>query len=359
MNLRVHGYVLPEVKEQDVYIVNGRITFQEIDEAQTVVRGGFILPGLVDAHAHLSLNSPADDEALPQERVRASARAHLQAGVLVIREPGSPDYASKGIGPAEGLPRIQSAGRFLAPPEGYFPGLAREVGEEGLAQAAEEEARKSGAWAKVIGDFFGNDGRFRPNFGLEALTEATRRVHEVHGRIAMHAVTSEAIELAIEAGFDSIEHATMLSASHIAEMARRKIALVPTMVIRDDVLELVKGLGVPADEFGKVEKAVREQAGMVRKAAEAGVLLLAGTDAGMVPHGIVREEIESFIEAGISPEIALGAGSWSARKYLGYPGIEEGAYADLVVFGKNPVTHTGILKNPAFIMLDGRQVYPS
>ncbi len=175
----------------------------------------------------------------------------------------------------------------------------------------------------------------------------------------MHAVTSEAIDLAIEAGFDSIEHATMLSASHIAEMATRRIALVPTMVIRDDILELVKGFGVPADEFGKVEKAVKEQAGMVREAAEAGVLLLAGTDAGMVPHGIIRDEIENFIEAGVSPEVALGAGSWSARKYLGYPGIEEGAYADLVVFGKNPVTHTGILKNPAFIMLDGRQVYPS
>jgi len=55
--------------------------------------GGYLVPGLVDAHAHLSLFSPAGDGAPPAERVRASARAQLDAGVLAVREPGSPEVA--------------------------------------------------------------------------------------------------------------------------------------------------------------------------------------------------------------------------------------------------------------------------
>ena len=57
----------------------------------------------------------------------ARAAAHLDVGVLLVREPGGPDHSSTGIGPAQGLPRVQTAGRFLAPPDMYFPGLAREV----------------------------------------------------------------------------------------------------------------------------------------------------------------------------------------------------------------------------------------
>src|SRR5260370_40534491 len=83
MNLHIHGHVLPEDKEQDIYVVNGHITFQKVKDAKTVVKDGYILPGLVDSHAHLSLASPAGDEAPPEERVRASARAHLHAMRIV------------------------------------------------------------------------------------------------------------------------------------------------------------------------------------------------------------------------------------------------------------------------------------
>src|SRR6266568_4969381 len=300
MNLHIHGHVLPGDKEQDIYVVNGHITFQKVKDAKTVVKDGYILPGLVDCHAHLSLASPAGDEASSEERVRASAKEHLHAGVLAIREPGSPDYASKEIRPDEGLPRVQTGGRFLAPPGRYFPGLAWEVEEDNLPGAAEEEARKSGAWAKIIGDFPSEDGRFHPNFRLETLRQAAERVHKVGARIAIHSVIPESIEIA-----------------------------------------------------------VKKQAEMVRKAVEAGVMVLAGTDAGMVAHGIVRREIENFFEAGIPGEIALGAGSWSARAFLGLPGIEEGAHADLVVFAKDPRLHKEELSKPTFIMLDGQQVSPS
>ena len=66
--------------------------------------------------------------------------------------------------------------------------------------------------------------------------------------------------------------------------------------------------------------------------------------------------MDNFIEAGVDPILALGAGSWNTRIYLGYQEIEEGAEADIVVFDKDPRTNPNILKKPSFIMLDGHQV---
>lgn len=355
MNLHIHGRVLPEDIERDLYIVNGHITFHKVKDAKMVVKNGYIIPGLVDAHAHLSINSPAGDDASPKDAVEGSAKAHLHAGVLAIREPGSPDYAALDLHVEDGFPRIQTAGRFLAPHGKYFPGLAREIDEEDLPTVAAEEFKKSGFWVKVIGDFFDEKGNMVPNFRVETLRKAVEQVHKLGGRIATHVVSLEAIERAIEAGFDSIEHGTAMQESHIKEMVKKKIAFTPTMTIREGILEMWKGSG-SSEEYQRTAKAVKNQTNIVKKAFDAGVTVLAGTDAGMVEHGIVAEEIANFLEAGVAPEAALGAGSWNSRKYLGYKGIEEGEHADLVVFDNDPRKYPGVLKKPSFIMLDGHQV---
>ena len=148
-------------------------------------------------HAHLGLASPAASGASERERAEASAKAQLDAGVLAIREPGGPNRASTGIGPQIGLPRTTlmtalssqdeprtvTAGRFLAPPGRYFPGLAREVSEDALPDAAEEEFRSSGAWAKVIGDTPLPGPSWTRTYGADALAEAAARVHAAGGRI--------------------------------------------------------------------------------------------------------------------------------------------------------------------------------
>lgn len=153
--LHLNGVVLPDGKKRDAFVQEGHITFRPVENATTVLTGAYLIPGLADCHAHLGLNSPARGGASDAERARASARAHLDAGVLVVREPGGPNRDSRGIGSHQGLPRVLTGGQFLAPPGGYFPGLAREGTEDELPDAAEEEAKASGAWAKVIGDFPG------------------------------------------------------------------------------------------------------------------------------------------------------------------------------------------------------------
>ena len=81
--------------------------------------------------------------------------------------------------------------------------------------------------------------------------------------------------------------------------------------------------------------------------------ILAGTDAPAIQHGDVRREVELLIEAGLSPTVALGAASWTARSFLGMPGIEEGAPADLVAFRDDPREDPAVLATPALTILDG------
>jgi imidazolonepropionase-like amidohydrolase len=360
VSLHLRGVVLPEGIERDVFVVDGRFTFQPAVDARTVLDGGWLLPGLVDTHAHLGLASPAPPGASPEEAARASARAQLAAGVLAVREPGGPNRASVGIGPDQGLPRTFTGGRFLAPPGGYFHGLAREVPPATLPEAAEQEARASGAWAKVIGDFIGPNGRLQANFSPETLTEAARRVHAAGARIAIHAMgLPEVVEAAIQAGFDSIEHGLALDSSQLAAMVAGGVAWVPTMTIfadREPIRALLASLGMPPGEAAALLAAIDRQPRMVGEAAAAGVLVLAGTDAGMGPHGRIGGEVRLLLEAGLTAEQALGAASWAARRFLGLPAIQEGGPADLVAYPDDPRAEPGVLTRPSLRILDGQLI---
>lgn len=149
----------------------------------------------------------------------------------------------------------------------------------------------------------------------------------------------------------------MVPSEVAAAMAERGIALVPTMIATRMWPDMLKGnFGSPSDEIERAAKETERHPEKVRAAWEAGVTLLAGTDAGLVSHGLVRDEIRAFVEAGISPEDALAAGSWKARSYLGFPGIEDGAPADLVAFKRNPMEDPAVLEEPALIILSGAVV---
>jgi imidazolonepropionase-like amidohydrolase len=350
------GAVLSGGDVRDVFVVDGRITFTPADDATTVLDGGYLVPGLVDAHAHLSLFSPAGVGAPPAERVRASARAQLDAGVLAVREPGSPDYASQEIGPDIGLPWTVTGGHLLAAPGRYFPGLGREVTPDDLPAAAAEEVAASGAWCKVIADFLAPGGVVTPTFPADSLAEAARRVHAAGGKITAHATCPDAVDAVLAAGFDAIEHGTMMRPDQVDALVASGAALVPTLLIGDGILDAVRGFGGDDATVDEMRRALAAQGDVVRAVAERGVTVLAGTDAGMGPHGQVATEIGMLLKAGLSPGAALGAGSWDARRYLGLPGIEEGAPADIVGYRDDPRADVEELRRPAAILLRGRQI---
>jgi imidazolonepropionase-like amidohydrolase len=93
--------------------------------------------------------------------------------------------------------------------------------------------------------------------------------------------------------------------------------------------------------------------GVALAAHDAGVAVYAGTDAGAVAHGLIASEIALLRDAGLTGTAALAAGSWAARSWLGRPGLEEGAPADLVVFPDDPREDLEALLRPNLVMLDG------
>lgn len=351
--IHLRGVVLPGADVRDVYVVDGKITFEPQPDVTTLIESGYLTPGLFDAHAHLELNSPAAAGSAPDALIRASAEAHLAAGVLALREPGGPSRSSTGVGVHTGLPRAFTAGRFLAPHDRYVPGLARSVTDSELPAAAEEEASASRSWAKVVGDFPVRRGGIERHFTSRAMSEAARRVHALGARIALHAMRADVIEDGIAAGFDSIEHANFLTADHVDEMARRGTALVPTLTILPGIIDMFSEMGMPPDEFSRLRAALDNQPRMVALASARGVTVLAGTDAGMVPHGVVAREMRNLLEAGLAPDRALGAASWEARRFFGLPGIEEGAPADVVAYADDPRSDPDTLDRPTVRILDG------
>ncbi|HEX3325699.1 MAG TPA: amidohydrolase family protein [Actinomycetota bacterium] len=360
--LHLHGVVLPDDNERDLYVVDGRITSGPVDGATTILERGFITSGLVDVHAHLTIASPAGDAADPRERAMASARLHLDAGVLAIREPGSPDEASRQFGPDEGLPRVITAGHLLTPPDTYFPGIGRMVPEAELPAVAEAEALASVGWAKVIGDWPGADGLMHLNYRTATLIETARRVHAAGGRIAIHATSPSAVEAAIEASFDSIEHGWGIRPEHFPAMVRQRTALVPTLTMTMRLLPEVEGFlaSIGLGPAGIAESAAdgRRHLEMTGLAHAAGIAVLAGTDAGMIPHGLIREEIGWLRQAGLPNETALAAASWSARQFLGLPVLAEGAAADIVVYANDPRHNLQALDRPLLMLLAGRVLDP-
>ncbi len=355
MAYRIRGTVLPDGDVREIFIDEGLLTFHGVDNAETLLDDCVLIPGLVDVHAHLTMSFPPPD-AGPEERAAISAKAHLDAGVLLIREPGSPEFGSSTIGPDAGLPRVITAGRFLALPGHGVPGLDLEASPDELPDAAEGEFRTSGGWTKVIGDTFVPGPGITQTYPLDALRTTAERIHALGGRLAIHAMSAEAIADGIEAGFDSIEHGTYMEQSQLARLVDKGIAWTPTRSIDGLMREMVRQMGWPSGAIADLDRGFDRQPEMVAAAIDAGVTILAGTDAGAIPHGQIREEISLLHEAGVPSALALGAGSWTARSFLGLPGIEEGAPADLVAYRDDPRTDLGVLRAPALRMLGGKVI---
>ena len=228
--------------------------------------------------------------------------------------------------------------------------------DDDLPEAAAEEARASGSWAKVIGDTPIPGPGLTRTFSAAALVEAAARVHAVGGRIAIHCAVPDVIHDAIEAGFDSLEHGSFLRLDQVQDVAARGIAWVPTCSIDGMIRGIARDAGWPEHDVRAIDQALDRQPEVLREAARAGVTVLAGTDAGMGPHGLIRHEVELMLAAGLDAQTALGAASWTARAWLGLPGIEEGAPADLVAFREDPRDDPRTLADPALILLEGQLI---
>lgn len=313
------------------------------------------LPGLADAHAHLTMNSSSDIKGITEEamltNIPLNAWAHVENGVLLILDKGgASDLTLVSLDhDADLRPYVEVAGGLIYPTGGYMAGFGLEVEPDDLVEHVRTKAVTRGGWVKIIGDWPRKGLGPLNNYPLETLSEAVDVVHEAGARVAIHTMADAASD-AVAAGADSIEHGPFLTANDLRALAARGGAWVPTIV---NMLHIIDMLG-PDSSGGKLLlKGLETMRYNLPLAEELGVTVLAGTDLA-IPHGDVAIEATRLKEYGLSNRAATEATSTSAFAYVGRSNsIRPGKTADVVFFEENPYENVATLRHPKLIIRRG------
>ncbi|RZQ64793.1 amidohydrolase family protein [Amycolatopsis suaedae] len=352
MSLHLRGVVLPDGEHRDLWVSDGVFRSEPVPGAHTVIDGGFFVPGLVDAHCHPGIGTQG-----PTTLAEAADQAAVDrdVGTLLIRDCGVP-IDIRPLQQRADLPRIIRCGRQLALPKRYVPGLGIELdAPELLPEAVAEQAADGDGWVKLVADWIDRaEGDLRPLWPDDILAEAVRVAHAAGAKVTAHVFGEDAMPGLLAAGVDCLEHGTGLSADQLDEMARRGIALVPTLINIDNFPGIADRAGRYPAYAAHMRALHAGVTSMVSTAIEAGVAVYAGTDGGgMVEHGRLADEVVALHRAGMPAEQALAAASWAARDWLGHPGIADGAPADLVVYDTDPRDDLAVLRHPRHVVLRG------
>ncbi|MCB0931032.1 MAG: amidohydrolase family protein [Mycobacterium sp.] len=349
----LRGRGLPDGEQVEWWISDGLLRSEPVSGAETIFDGGWIIPGLVDAHCHVGLGPHGGvelDEAIAQ------AEREREVGALLLRDCGSP-IDTRSLDARHDLPRIIRAGRHLARPKRYSRGFAVELEDEWqLPDAVAEQARRSDGWVKLVGDWIDRSvGDLTPLWSDDVLVAAVAAAHAQGARVTAHVFGEDALPGLIKAGIDCIEHGTGLTDDTVAMMVEGGTALVPTLINIENFPEFADA----ASKFPLYAAHMRDLyarcSQRVAAAREAGVPIYAGSDAGSaVVHGRIADEVEALKGIGMTPSQALGAACWDARSWLGRPALADGASADLLCFDADPRSGPQVLSRPDRVVLRGR-----
>lgn len=355
-------------------VVDGKIAAvaqgEQPPDGATIISlpGMTLLPGLIDMHVHLDgrpeirgYNALAYSDRFWTVIGATNAVKMLRAGFTTVRNLGADDYNVVGLAQAidEGWaqgPRIIGAAHALGATGGHCdstylpPSFAKSspaVGDspQELRKRVREQ-RKYGA--KVIkacatgGVFSRNTEPGQQQLSLEELSAIADEAHRWGLKAAAHAHGAAGIKDAIRAGFDTIEHASLVDDEGIA--LARKHGTYFSMDIFNTEYTLATGTryGVLEENLAKERMVGQRQRDNFRKAHAAGVKMVFGSDAGVMPHEDVGGQFRVMVEYGMTPLEAIRAATRTAAEALGKAGevgtLAPGAWADVIAVDGDPLT---------------------
>lgn len=371
-----------------------RRTVRIADEVETIdLSGKTLVPGLIDMHVHL--DGPADiggyrgleftDSFFAMTAV-GNARAMLDAGFTTVRNVGSSNRNDIGLkqaianGYAIG-PRIVPAGYALGATGGHCdstflpPSLEKPKKEEGIGDSIDElryQVRRQRKFGAEVIKVCATGGVFSRNTepGQQQLTEAELKAivdeAQMWGlRVAAHAHGAAGIKAAIRAGIDTIEHVSLVDDEGIRLAAARAKPVYFSMDIYNTEYTQAEGKknGVLEDNLRKDREVAQIQRDNFRKAHRAGVRMVFGSDAGVMPHGDVGKQFATMVEYGMTPLDAIRAATLNAAQALGQEAdvgqIAVGRFADIVAVEGDPLANVRLLEKPAAVVKGGRRIEPA
>ncbi len=300
-----------------------------------------LLPGLIDAHVHLALGgSPT-----------ANARATLAAGFTTVQDLGATDAqiltlrddinAGRAIGP-----RVLAAGRWIGVKDGTceFGGL----GVRGVAafreRVAEEVSRGADVIKVCVSGWLADAHKDPTRYEIsdEELQAAIDEAHRLKHRVAVHALSTAGIAVAVRMGADLVVHGGFVDSSTVHAMRARSIYLLPTLL-----------------SFSRAQPQGAVVALQVHlgKAVAAGLPVALGTDAGVIGHGRNAREFEFLRDLGLDPLEVIRTATLYGTAAVGLTddigSLKAGASADVIAVEGDPLRDISALQRVRFVMSRG------
>ncbi|GAA4550795.1 metal-dependent hydrolase family protein [Amycolatopsis samaneae] len=381
-NARLLDPLTGEYTEGDLRCADGRVAevgpgLAAADVRTEDLRGAFVLPGLIDAHVHVTA-STADLGSLPSSSpsyvAAHSARTMsrmLDRGFTTVRDASGADYGLAEA-QAEGLfrgPRLLFCGRALSQTGGHgdsrtrgatvqddhpcCAGLGRVAdGVDAVRAAARDELRKGAHHIKIMA----SGGVASPTDRIDSIQYSADEVRAIveeaeaaNRYVAAHAYTARAVNRALELGVRSIEHGNLLDDRSVELFAEHDAFLVPTLVTYWALKEEGREHGLPEGSWRKVDDVLGAGMAALERAVRGGVKLVYGTDllGGMHRHQNHEFRLRGEVQ---SPLEVIRSATSTAAELLNLTGkigtLAPGAHADLLVLDDDPLADLGVLAEP-------------
>ena len=344
-----------------------------------------ILPGLMDAHVHLTGNTDLKGhEGISESSYLATiygvknAKQTLMAGFTTVRNVGASNYSDVAL--RDGIDQKAILGPTLlvsGPPLGITGGhcdsnilpAEYEYKAQGVADGPWEVRRKVRENKKYGADLIkycatggvmskGTNVNNR-QYTLDEMKAIVDEAHTLGMKVAAHAHGLEGIRMAIEAGVDSVEHSSLIDQETINLAIAKGVFLAMDIYVSDYILGEGARNGIPEYSLNKERIVGKRQRENFKMAVESGAKMVFGTDAGIFPHGKNAKQFKYMVEWGMKPIEAIQASTINTAELFGKTNIgeiKETFDADLIGVKGNPLKDITLLENVGFIMKEGQVI---
>jgi imidazolonepropionase-like amidohydrolase len=344
-----------------------------------------VLPGLIDAHTHITMNPNFGYSRLaisvPRQALIGAhnAKATLEAGFTTVRNVGAAGYADVALRDAINAgdvpgPRMLVSGPALSitgghgdnnllPFEYNAAGDGVADGVDGVRHMVRRNIKYGADLIKIMasgGVLSKGDDPQASQYTPEEMKAIVEEAHRLGRKVAAHAHGAQAIRWASEAGVDSIEHGSYIDDAAIAAMKKNGTYLVPTLYLSDWFMANAEKIGTPPDLIAKAKDVMPAARKNVARAFAAGVKVGFGTDAAVYPHGMNAHEFAVMVKLGLTPLAAIQSATVNDADLLSWSdkigAIEPGKWADIIAVDGDPLADVTTLERVKFVMKGGEVV---